>query len=264
MAHQDSASPKITTKRRDLGSFFQRHNRLVTFVGALIVFVTFVFKEGFREQLKELGDSIEGADSMFIVRSDVRALSDELDRVSHVLVDFETEVTSHAPNFKNEKATGAVVVRFARIDSAVASSTSLLNSTSSLLERLRDKDKLMDEVGSLQENLKQMKESIGDAKLKLAIDADLPERAPKNKMLFNEFSERLDDIAYGFFRQNVELTDKINGLSGRVFRNAKELEESNKRWYKRCTSASYCLYSLGWGLGLLGRLYGAEISMGVE
>lgn len=48
------------------------------FVGALIVFVTFVFKEGFRERLKELEDSLEAADSMFIVRRDVRALSDDL------------------------------------------------------------------------------------------------------------------------------------------------------------------------------------------
>jgi hypothetical protein len=122
----------------------------------------------------------------------------------------------------------------------------------------------MDEVGSLQKTLKEMKRSIDEAKLNLSIDADLPDRVPNNKIVVKEFYEKLEVSAYGFFRQHLELTDKINGLSERVFRNAKEQEESNKLWYKRCTIASYCPYSLGWGRGLLGKLYGAEISMGVE
>src|SRR5882672_6760922 len=57
-------------KNFDLSLFFRRHNRLLTFAGALIVFVTFLVKEGKRESLKDLADSVDAAESVFVIRSD--------------------------------------------------------------------------------------------------------------------------------------------------------------------------------------------------
>jgi hypothetical protein len=40
---------------------------MVTAIGALIVFATFVVKDGLREQLKDLTDAINGAQTSFII-----------------------------------------------------------------------------------------------------------------------------------------------------------------------------------------------------
>jgi|HubBroStandDraft_6_1064221.scaffolds.fasta_scaffold1225666_2 hypothetical protein len=48
----------------------RKHSRLLTFIGALIVFTTFIVKEGMREHLKSVGDSLEIGDYMFALRED--------------------------------------------------------------------------------------------------------------------------------------------------------------------------------------------------
>jgi hypothetical protein len=79
-------------KNLDLGRFFRRHNRLLTFAGALIVFVTFLVKEGKRESLKDLADSVDAAESVFVIRSDnfttpvqLARVEDKIDKVGQDL-----------------------------------------------------------------------------------------------------------------------------------------------------------------------------------
>jgi hypothetical protein len=55
-------------------SFVQRHHRLLTFLGAVIVFITFIVKEGIRERLKNIGDSVSSAENVFIARSEASRL----------------------------------------------------------------------------------------------------------------------------------------------------------------------------------------------
>jgi hypothetical protein len=43
---------------------------VLTFLGAVIVFSTFIVKEGMREHLKDLSDSINAAQSEYLIRSD--------------------------------------------------------------------------------------------------------------------------------------------------------------------------------------------------
>lgn len=52
-------------------NLFRQHSRVITFLGAVIVFATFVVKDGFRENLKNLTDSIDSAESVFLIRSDL-------------------------------------------------------------------------------------------------------------------------------------------------------------------------------------------------
>lgn len=72
------------TKHR-VSRFIRRHNRSLTFVGALIVFATFVVKEGFRDHLKGLVKQIDNATSVFVIRQDtertglvLKAIEDEI------------------------------------------------------------------------------------------------------------------------------------------------------------------------------------------
>src|ERR1022692_4135025 len=58
------------TKR--LKRFVQGHHRLLVFIGASIALFTFVVKDEIRQELKDLMDSIDMAENIFMVRSDNR------------------------------------------------------------------------------------------------------------------------------------------------------------------------------------------------
>jgi len=49
----------------------ERRRRALTIVGALIVFATFIVKEQIRDYLKDLRDSIAGADSLYTLERDI-------------------------------------------------------------------------------------------------------------------------------------------------------------------------------------------------
>jgi hypothetical protein len=61
------------SKRRDhpeSRSGLKTHKRIISFIGALIVFFTFMIKEGLVEKLKDQTSSIDSAEKTFALRSD--------------------------------------------------------------------------------------------------------------------------------------------------------------------------------------------------
>src|ERR1700722_16744485 len=53
-------------------SFFKQHARLLAFIGAIIVFATFVVKENLEEGWRHVADVIDTAQYMYGIRSDTR------------------------------------------------------------------------------------------------------------------------------------------------------------------------------------------------
>jgi hypothetical protein len=63
---------------RQLKRFIHKYDRLLSVLGALIIFLTFLAREGFRDELKELVDSIDAAQSVFLIRSDNRDIAEQV------------------------------------------------------------------------------------------------------------------------------------------------------------------------------------------
>jgi hypothetical protein len=66
----------------DLGAFLRKHNRILTFVGALVVFLTFVIKEGLREHLKDLVEALGSAQNIFRIRNENAEMLGLLERIA--------------------------------------------------------------------------------------------------------------------------------------------------------------------------------------
>lgn len=76
------------TRQKAMGKirkFVGRYDRILGFVGFLTVFATFVVKDAFREQLKELAASIDSAEHTFVLRQDSSALRSQLAAVQVTL-----------------------------------------------------------------------------------------------------------------------------------------------------------------------------------
>ena len=65
----------------DKQSFFVRHARLLSFVGAFIVFGTFIIKDALRDTSKDLLQSLSFAQASFALRSDNNTIIDKIDQV---------------------------------------------------------------------------------------------------------------------------------------------------------------------------------------
>ena len=59
-------------------NYVSRHSRLLIFVGVFIVFVTFLVKEGLRERLKDLVDSVDTAQSVFVAERENQQISQKV------------------------------------------------------------------------------------------------------------------------------------------------------------------------------------------
>ena len=69
--------------------FFQKHNKSLAFIGALIVFTTFIVKEDLREYWKRTADAIETYKRAYSSQSDMQTLLSRLDELLREI--FQTE-----------------------------------------------------------------------------------------------------------------------------------------------------------------------------
>jgi len=51
--------------------FLKKHNHILTYLGALIVFSTFIVKEGLREHWQDVAEAIERVRYIYTLRSDI-------------------------------------------------------------------------------------------------------------------------------------------------------------------------------------------------
>ena len=59
-----------------------------------------------------------------------------------------------------------------------------------------------------------------------------------------------------------QAADRISKLESGVLSEAPKYREEQERRYAWWNKASYWLYSLGWGLGFIGKIYGVEGAAG--
>ena len=77
--------------------------------------------------------------------------------------------------------------------------------------------------------------------------------------------DRVFQIIEGFkaySRASDEYYKLLADSEDKALDEAKKERERAESWYKRSTVASYFLYTLGWGLGLVGKLFGSDGSGG--
>jgi hypothetical protein len=71
----------------------KRYSKLVTFAGATIVFLTFVVKEGWREHIKTLVESLDNAQGLYTLRADSIATSIQLTGMTSEIEAIRAKVT---------------------------------------------------------------------------------------------------------------------------------------------------------------------------
>ncbi len=237
MAKQSARSANGKAQTFDLKRVLQRHHHLVTFVGAVIVFLTFVARDGIREQLKDFVASLDTAENMFVLREGNQFTESriaELTRNFKVFFEESHKSKSDDEWFEEKLDNELQLVQVDLVE---------------LANRINNVERILGKAPNHQDeqDLRPLKEELNDAYDKWSGFYKVHDAGPQSILDLRN----LDLVV-------AELSLNITHLEGRMLNHARERKAVKEEHYKWATWASYFFYTLGLGLGLIGRVYGVE------
>ena len=221
-----------------------RRAHLLTILGGLIVFITFVTKEGVVEHWKDTVSAVDLAEYRFRANSSSTALLRHVLGNANTLERIEDKINEH---------TDQSHVRLEEEHINAGANYDQLMLASELLKKLPVNPDDDSRVRELLAEGTQMNDAI------------------------NAVARRLEGTGHGP-PDVVELASEMMPLTlaGMTFEahvvafvkairvKAAEEKEKDEQRLRYATWASYCLYTLGWGLGITAKLFGKEDAAGIE
>lgn len=253
-----SATSKSQTRKRGFIGWIARHRQFLTFLGALVVFGTFIVKDALREQLKDSVDAVQNAENAFLMRMDLSRMANELVLLSNDLTGLRFGYQARL------NATDKVKIRTASGGYASPAPPNMPDG------------RLLETVGIMERSCGQLKESLDGS-------ARLLESTPKSiqSMLFpriqqvdlrmrnlmNDLADTRSHLIQGshpdtpwkFAGPLTQIESEVHDIEKMTLDYARDAQQANEGRYKIYTWMSYFLYAFGWGLGLIGRLLGVEV-----
>jgi hypothetical protein len=236
-----------------LREFIRKRHIWVTFAGAAIVLATFVGKETIREHVKDTIGSFESAQSTFEVREQNRNVLTALADIRDRLVNVESQVS-----------------RQRQVNSSILYWSSSVESTRQEFQLTK---KLLDNMVSLNAKLPRDKErdALEHESKKRAAETDalyLPtigaitnvgnKPGSKNRKLKQQEEQSIPSAVLKYYESQQAAALKIAAFGTSVLREAPKYREEKERSLSRWNAISYFLFGIGWGLGLIGKIYGVE------
>ena len=206
----------MTTFKTKLTKSIRKHGRLFPYLGALIVFVTFVVKDGLREHLRDLTSEVTTASNVFEIRAD----------------NMETwaELGDLEKHLRNDHAASIWQPDIRLIQTNAQQMYYSLGAVSYLVETTHGEQDLV-ALTALDKELTSIRFSSLDLNLSPATVSTLGLRAS----------------AVGL---------KLAAFEDDVMKHARYTLQEREKWYDLWTWSSYILYTIGWSLGFVGRVYG--------
>lgn len=229
--------------------FFSHHRRFFTLVGAFIVFLTFVVKEGMRESQKELVESVRAAENDF--RSDVKNAENSirLDRIEKELSLLEFKQNQNQSQNKID-----VLRRESETAEKLNSIAMSMQNTIKLWKKVGNPDKNeLSKIAEMRHNV-----AIAARNYQLVFETDLALARyddPEEQKSGND----KDDLFEKLQKSIEPVLKQSNDMSNLVFKDVEEIRERDEKRLRRVTLASYVLFGLGWTIAFIGKLYGVNV-----
>ena len=205
---------------------------LLVYAGALIVFVTFIVKEGIAERYKDSVAVLDDARSFFGLREDIV-------RLRRLIADV---ATIDVPKPK------AIVQAVTMENESHGYVEDDIESISQFINRIEGGERFSHRLDVLRQEFLEMAKRDQDMQDELwgtngktrkpldEIEAALQAKIPDNTRFFEEYRQLKSDL----------------------MDTAKRERDRNERLYKASKWTAIALYTIGWGLGLRGKLYGTN------
>jgi hypothetical protein len=244
--------------------WIRKHSHLLSFIGASIVFLTFIVKEGLGERWRHTLETIDTAEYFYSIRDDTAELSHNTDLILAEVLRIESKTQGKEDLFP------VLMHQVTSLGVDLGSIDGRLTAINVLVNSLHANDRNRQTASQLkfyrEEYLKQF-QTIND----LMSDLDLPkadaevkseaEAKAKSKTQYSQL-DILELRIYSLRDSLKELRGKVDALQKEVLADAEATRDRNKDYSTLATLLSWSLFTIGWGLGLLGKVYGVPEATG--
>lgn len=230
---------------RSFRKYVSGHSRLLIFVGALIVFVTYVVKEGLRDRLRDLVTSTDAAQSVFLGERENQRISQRLAEVFRVSVLTYDNMHSPAPKPGETYplTMSTVISHFQAASDAEDRLENQLSAVERLLKTMPKDHNRSATLDDLHEQFKAVKEA--------------DEHFRNTPYSPDKLQENLN-ASVGLEHEAWNTETAIQKFATVILKDSETVKKRYEIYFEIATWSSYLLYSLGWGLGLIGKLFGAD------
>lgn len=232
-------------KEPPIRKWFHDHDRLVTVVGAIIIFVTFVAKEWYGENLKDLKESIDSGQAVFVLQNENRIIQQRLAWLWTLDSNTYTNVlTTQRPDpskitLQNEESQSQFTFdSINRMKDQFDAATRLLKN----IPHNKTKD----------DELARLRTRYADASKKFKAFAPPGSSTPQPDL------EKAFHDMLAIERETLTVEDDLDRFSTEFFVESHEIQEKKEREYDLTKYVAIGLYAFGWSLTLLGKLYGPK------
>jgi hypothetical protein len=266
--HGKDKSKKVSAER-GMGKLLRSHSRWLTTLGPLIVLTTFIVKDHFRENLKNLGDSIDSAKSFFLVLDEVQngntaltawmvALNERL----NALVPGQYAIPTGATGPEIQAALVNAQLAQAEQDLSLAESgrrdtVDVLRNVEYLLAPLKNERATQQQADSLQGQLSNMSNRFKQID-KMIMDEQTAAKLKSDQQTKGGLPPQIFPAVWEVARQLSTVDRAVEKLKENVIADAEHERATAQAEYTACTWISNVLYFFGWCLGLLGSLFGVQ------
>jgi hypothetical protein len=242
----------VSAQRTRLERFLRRKHHLLTFVGALIVFLTFVIKEGLGDRWNRLAEAIDTAQYIYSVRADTSRENQRFQLLLREIQETEGLVRSHGKSFPNGEEVLLQNMRDAESgNNEVGTALATLNI---LVGKLPAQDGNRLRLAELSRRVEEVQQETLEV-VRLATPAGLRGTPGEIERQVKQSISQAVDLEEPLFLKLGKLREDSDALMANVLRDAEHVREQNSARSTAAWWVSAALFALGWGLGLLGKLY---------
>lgn len=243
-SHDGRAENRASFKQA-LANTVKRRGRVLSLVGGLIVFLTFVVKDGVREHLKDFGDAIDRAQTTAALHGDNQRMMATIQNIyQRVRYPADQQEDRDLIASRDPYQVYLVVLRVRR------QSMDSLDTIRPLVEILPRQINHANALAELDNRLKCFDQSMSTFEESLPHDvSNVGPTVPK---------EQIPTLS-NLNREASRLSHSASQLAKDVMNDAEHTQKNTTWWYRLWTIASYFLYTLGWGITIVGAWSGVEV-----
>lgn len=239
------ASNEQVERSHKLLKFVRRHRRMLTFIGALIVFSTFLTKEALREQLKDLIDSEKAAQQTSLSEVELSEANASYARIEQKIDAVRQLIIG---NVAPADVPGSYDDVLALIHGRIERSEVFIRSMKRLQQELPKNAGLESGIEAAQvltDNTKELYETCKKAGAYMYADPTV------------YGGHRLAPIKEAV-TSSQKMKEFVASVMGMMVEHSEQVRARHEHRLSIYSWMSYGLYTLGWGLGLVGRLVGVN------
>jgi hypothetical protein len=224
---------------------------MLPIIGAGIVLLTFVVKDTWRDHARGIADEIEQAERNHLAREDNEAFMSELKNI-YQRVRYPNNQERDVDLIASDNSYQSYLVVL-RLQQQAARSLKLISD-------------FMDHLSQQEAN----KKAAADLKKTLDTLGDDLEKI-ENAMTGTDFANAgaphdIPEASLSDFQrvrhQTSLLSSSVRNLDQTVLQQARAIKENTEFWYVIWSAISVVLFAAGWGLGLVGQIYGLRTGSG--